>query len=90
MPSTTTKKVNTKSSTTKAKKVVEKPKKALKTPVAELKPLNNTVKLPKNVFEATINNQAMFDTVMMERASRRQGTHRVKSRAEVSGTGRKP
>lgn len=90
MPSTTTKKVNTKSSTSKPKKVVEKPKKALKTPAAELKPLNNTVKLPKNVFEATINNQAMFDTVMMERASRRQGTHRVKSRAEVSGTGRKP
>ncbi len=88
MPSTTTKKATTKSSVTKAKKVADNSKKALKTP--ELKPLNNTVKLPKNVFEAKINHQAMFDTVMMERASRRQGTHRVKSRAEVSGTGKKP
>ncbi len=59
-----------------------------KTP--ELKPLSNSIKLPKEVFEAKINNQAMFDTIMMERASRRQGTHAVKSRAEVSGTGRKP
>ena len=55
-----------------------------------LKPLNNKVKLPKEVFEAKINNQVMFDTVMMERASRRQGTHSVKSRADVSGTGKKP
>ncbi len=57
---------------------------------SNLKPLNNTVKLPKEVFEVEINNQAMFDTVMMERASRRQSTHSVKSRAEVSGTGKKP
>lgn len=56
----------------------------------KLKPLNNTYKLPKEVFDVKINNQAMFDTVMMERASRRQGTHSVKSRAEVSGTGKKP
>lgn len=56
----------------------------------ELKPLNNTVKLPKEVFDVKINNQVMFDTVMMERASRRQGTHAVKSRADVSGTGKKP
>ena len=72
-------------------KVVKKektPTKAKKAP--ELKPLNNTYKLPKEVFEAKINNQVMFDTVMMERASRRQGTHSVKSRADVSGTGKKP
>ncbi len=56
----------------------------------ELKSLNNTVKLPKEVFDVKINNQVMFDTVMMERASRRQGTHAVKSRADVSGTGKKP
>ena len=55
-----------------------------------LKPLKNTVELPSAVFGIEINNQAMFDTVMMERASRRQGTHSVKSRAEVSGTGKKP
>lgn len=62
--------------------------KKIKTP--ELKPLNNKVKLPKEVFEAKIHDQVMFDVVMMERASRRQGTHAVKSRAEVSGTGKKP
>lgn len=67
----------------------EKPKKEKKSS-PELKPLNNTVKLPKEVFEVEINNQVMFDVVMMERASRRQGTHSVKSRAEVSGTGKKP
>lgn len=59
-----------------------------KTP--QLKPLVNKVQLPKEVFESKIHNQAMFDVVMMERASRRQGTHSVKSRAEVSGTGKKP
>ena len=70
-----------------AKKEV-KSKKAKATP--ELKPLNNSVKLPKEIFDVEINNQVMFDTVMMERASRRQGTHAVKSRADVSGTGKKP
>lgn len=57
---------------------------------SKLKPIKNTISLPKNVFEVEIHNQVMFDVVMMERASRRQGTHKVKSRAEVSGTGKKP
>ena len=56
----------------------------------QLVPLKNEVKLPKSLFEVEVNNQAIFDTVLMERASRRQGTHKVKSRAEVSGTGKKP
>ncbi|WP_406602223.1 50S ribosomal protein L4 [Mesomycoplasma moatsii] len=64
--------------------------KAQKNESPKFKPLNNNVKLPKEVFEAKINEQVMFDTVMMERASRRQGTHSVKSRADVSGTGKKP
>lgn len=34
--------------------------------------------------------QAIFDTILSERASRRQGTHQVKNRAEVSGSGKKP
>lgn len=58
---------------------------------AEIKPLNNNVKLSKEVFEIeNINNQAMFDTILSERGSRRQGTHAVKTRATVSGTGKKP
>ncbi|MGL6125241.1 MAG: 50S ribosomal protein L4 [Metamycoplasmataceae bacterium] len=58
---------------------------------AELKPLNNKVKLPKEIFAIeNINNQAIFDTILSERGSRRQGTHAVKTRATVSGTGKKP
>ncbi|MBU4690174.1 50S ribosomal protein L4 [Mycoplasma sp. ES3157-GEN-MYC] len=48
-------------------------------------------KLPAEVFNLEkIYEQAIFDTIMSERASRRQGTHSVKSRAEVSGGGKKP
>ncbi|WP_029905897.1 50S ribosomal protein L4 [Mycoplasmopsis opalescens] len=48
-------------------------------------------KLPSNIFKAEkIYEQAIFDAIMSERASRRQGTHAVKSRAEVSGGGKKP
>ena len=50
----------------------------------------NMENLPKNVFDVKINTQAIFDTIMSERSSRRQGTHKVKNRAEVSGTGKKP
>lgn len=46
--------------------------------------------LPKEIFDVTINEQAIFDTVISERASRRQGTHKVKDRAEVRGGGKKP
>ena len=62
----------------------------LKNKQEPLKPLKNTVELPSSIFGIEVNNQAMFDTIMMERASRRQGTHSVKTRAEVSGTGKKP
>ncbi len=37
-----------------------------------------------------IYNQAMFDVVIADRAALRQGTHKVKNRGEVSGTGKKP
>lgn len=58
---------------------------------SEIKPLNNNVKLSKEIFEIeNINNQAMFDTILSERGSKRQGTHAVKTRATVSGTGKKP
>ena len=32
----------------------------------------------------------MFDMVLLQRASLRQGTHKVKNRTEVAGGGRKP
>ncbi|WP_029512806.1 50S ribosomal protein L4 [Mycoplasmopsis iners] len=47
--------------------------------------------LPKEVFGLEkIYSQAIFDSILSERASRRQGTHSVKSRAEVRGGGKKP
>ncbi|WP_025755407.1 50S ribosomal protein L4 [Mycoplasmopsis cricetuli] len=47
--------------------------------------------LPKELFASEkIYEQAVFDTILSERASRRQGTHQVKNRAEVSGSGKKP
>ena len=36
------------------------------------------------------NNQAIFDMVLLQRASWRQGTHKVKNRTEVKGGGKKP
>lgn len=46
--------------------------------------------LPKSVFGIKVNTQAIFDTIMAERASQRQGTHKVKHRGEVRGGGKKP
>lgn len=48
------------------------------------------VALPNTVFNVEVNNQAIFDSIISERASRRQGTHSTKTRAEVSGGGKKP
>ena len=42
------------------------------------------------VFGIEPNESVVFDAVMMQRASLRQGTHKVKNRSEVSGGGRKP
>ena len=56
-----------------------------------VKSLKTTSDLPIAVFGyQKVNKQAIFDTIMMERASRRQGTHSVKTRGEVSGSGIKP
>ena len=48
------------------------------------------IKLNESVFGIEPNNQAIFDMVLLQRASWRQGTHKVKNRTEVSGGGRKP
>ncbi|WP_029608987.1 50S ribosomal protein L4 [Mycoplasma simbae] len=72
-----------------------KAKKEAKAKVAKVDPnakfdFDNS-KLPAEVFGLEkIYEQAIFDTILSERASRRQGTHSVKSRAEVSGGGKKP
>lgn len=47
--------------------------------------------LPKSLFEQKEPHfQAIFDSILSERASKRLSTHKVKNRAEVSGTGKKP
>ncbi len=46
--------------------------------------------LPKEIFGVKVSSQAIFDTIMSDRASRRQGTHKVKNRGEVAGSGIKP
>ena len=48
------------------------------------------IDLVEAVFGIEPNQQAIFDTVLMQRASLRQGTHDVKTRREVRGGGRKP
>ena len=50
----------------------------------------NDLELNENVFGIEPNNQAIFDVVLLQRASLRQGTHKVKNRHEVSGGGKKP
>jgi large subunit ribosomal protein L4 len=48
------------------------------------------IDLAEAVFGVEPKQQAVFDTLMMQRAAMRQGTHDVKNRWEVSGGGRKP
>lgn len=49
-----------------------------------------TIDLKDNVFNIEVNEQAIFDAVLRQQSSLRQGTHAVKTRAEVSGGGKKP
>lgn len=53
---------------------------------AEVKDLE----LNEAVFGIEPHKQAVFDMVLLQRASLRQGTHKVKNRTEVAGGGRKP
>ena len=53
------------------------------TPVGEIT-LNDAI------FGIEPHKQAMFDAVLLQRASLRQGTHKTKTRTEVRGGGRKP
>ena len=48
------------------------------------------IKLNDAIFGITPHKQAMFDAVILQRASLRQGTHKTKNRTEVRGGGRKP
>ncbi len=48
------------------------------------------VELADSVFAIEVNNQAIYDALLRQQSSWRQGTHAVKNRSEVSGGGKKP
>ena len=49
-----------------------------------------TVELPDDVFDVQANIPLMHQVVVAQLAAARQGTHKAKTRAEVSGGGQKP
>ena len=49
-----------------------------------------SVDFPAEVFDAKTNVALIHQVVVAQRAAARQGTHKTKTRAEVSGTGAKP
>jgi large subunit ribosomal protein L4 len=48
------------------------------------------IELNDSIFGIEPNNSVLFEAIIMQRASLRQGTHKVKNRSEVAGGGRKP
>ena len=50
----------------------------------------NEINLKDNILNIEPNNNVLHDAIVLTLASRRQGTHKVKTRSEVSGGGRKP
>ena len=51
---------------------------------------NGEVTLNDEIFGIEPNENVVYDAIIMQRASLRQGTHAVKNRSAVSGGGRKP
>lgn len=48
------------------------------------------IKLNKELTSIVPNEKVLYDAIILQRASLRQGTHSTKNRSEVSGGGRKP
>ena len=48
------------------------------------------IKLSKELTSIVPNEKVLYDAIILQRASLRQGTHSTKTRSEVSGGGRKP
>ena len=51
---------------------------------------SGTVELPAEIFDVQVNVPLIHQVVVAQLAAARQGTHATKTRAEVSGGGRKP
>ncbi len=50
----------------------------------------DSIEIADSIFAIEPNKQALFDAIVMQRASLRQGTHAVKNRSAVRGGGAKP
>lgn len=50
----------------------------------------STIELADEVFAATVKPHLHWEVVRWQRAKKQAGTHKAKTRSEVSGTGRKP
>src|SRR5690606_16348771 len=48
------------------------------------------IELNDSIFGIEPNKKILFEAIIMQRASSRQGSHKVKTRSEVRGGGRKP
>lgn len=48
------------------------------------------IELNESIFGIEPNKDILFEAIVMQRASKRQGTHKTKVRSEVRGGGRKP
>ena len=48
------------------------------------------INLNEEIWGVEVNKETLYDAIVMQRASLRQGTHKTKTRGEVSGGGRKP
>lgn len=51
---------------------------------------NGNIELNSDIFGIDPNENVVYDAIIMQRASLRQGTHAVKNRSAVRGGGRKP
>ncbi|QIL45955.1 50S ribosomal protein L4 [Vagococcus coleopterorum] len=51
---------------------------------------NGNIELNSDIFGIEPNESVVYDAIIMQRASLRQGTHAVKNRSAVRGGGRKP
>ena len=51
---------------------------------------SGSAELPAEIFDVTVNIPLIHQVVVAQQAAARQGTHKVKTRGEVSGGGKKP
>jgi large subunit ribosomal protein L4 len=63
----------------------------LRTPIlSPTKESKGEVELPAEIFGAPLRSHVLYETVKMQRANQRAGTHATKTRAFVRGGGKKP